>query len=333
VWVGCGDGTNNIGATNGTKLYVSDDLQTFTANIGSNVSRAVWSGKMWVFSLVDINGNWNVYYTYDPTARAQWVINITRPTGGKQLNPHTLMYNGMYFIIAGSVGTTVYFCTSIDASVWSNWVTAPMAGGTSFAIATKNVLPSINTIATSIGPTGLSGTPTFGTYLTVTYTTDCSFSLLTNQVSNPFSLNIPTTTGPEYFKNLFTTYINPTSTSTYLVTLNFTYTSAINTAPIVFTICRYKTGTTNTYGETVTVNIANNVNIGIQRLSFTNNNFLAIDNATSATSTTISISVVDTVRDNTSFIYRLWVHTASGFGTNRVFTTSNHFISVTQLTL
>jgi hypothetical protein len=90
VWVGCS-----------STLKVSDDLMTFSQANTNLVSRAVWSGKMWVFSNVDVNGNWSVYYTYDVTARASWITvsSTNRPQNGKLLTPYNLMYNGMYFII------------------------------------------------------------------------------------------------------------------------------------------------------------------------------------------------------------------------------------------
>jgi hypothetical protein len=331
VWVGCGNGTDNTTFTSGTKLYVSDDLQTFSSNIGQFSSGVVWSGKMWVSSLVDINGNWTVYYTYDATARSGWILNTTRPTGGRKLRPYNLMYNGMYFIIAGREDTTVYFSTSTDANIWTNWVTAPMSGGTSFAIATKNVLPSINTSATSMGPTGPTSAPS-GSYITQTSNPTCNFTLFSNTLTAGGSFTVPIT-GAGFYTTLFTTYINPTSTSTYLVTLNFTYTSVVNTDPIVFTLCR-QTGstTTNSAYATNNTNLYNNVKIATP-LSFANNNFLAIDNANSATTVPISITVVDTVQNNTPFVYSLWASTASGFGTSKTFTTNNPFLNITQLTL
>jgi hypothetical protein len=136
---------------------------------------------------------------------------------------------------------------------------------------------------------------------------------------------------------LFNTFINPTSTSTYLVNLSFTYTSVINAAPIVFTICR-QTGSTANPSTTYSIWTSSNVNLSTQvalttSLRLLNNNFLAIDPATSVTTTTISITVVDTIRNSSPFVYTLWANTTAGFTTAKTFTTTNNFLNITQLTL
>jgi len=244
----------------------------------------------------------------------------------------------MYYILTGYSSTSVFFSTSIDGNIWTNWVTGPMSGGTSFAIATKNILPSINTIPTSIGPTGPTGMTgptgpaprsTYYGYSSVlaslSYISFTSASININidsSISATFSGLSASNAGCAI--NLINTNITPTNTSTYLINLNFTYTT--NGYPIYYTICRQSSGGTGPYYNSTSV---------YNNLAFTNVTnitgiYMAYDPGTSATAT-ISITVTDTVQNTTPFIYTLWAFTTSGTNNTEI-SVSTALLSISQLT-
>jgi hypothetical protein len=227
----------------------------------------------------------SVAYTYDIVATTNWTNVPTPPSSNPTFTSSiSLVYNGNYFIISGSTGTTSYFCNSTDGLIWGSWVSGPAQLTKQFIVNTKNSIPYINIIPPGpIGPTGATGS--------------LNSIIQVNGGSITQTVTLVESTNKYIPSSIYGPY-SSTATTNYLLTLNLQYVSIGGNTR--FTIAR---------GSSNSILAANCFNIltGTSMATLMTNSYLCVGSTSTSTNTSLSTTIIDTPGNGTVY-YSVWIY-------------------------